>query len=333
MKLGLLTRLFTATQGRPDESEADVSPTGPEWERNIATKSQFEAGLDLAKEIGADVVEISQSGQPSGAEYLLENASARTGFLHTLECLGLQIAALNCSGIPLHPVRGTHSERMIRTTIRLAEKLGVKTIVAMSGAAADGANSSPVNWIFYPWPQESLDLLERQWERIINLWARLATMASDHGVEKIAIELHPMHLVYNVPTLERLREAVGPAIGANLDPSHLVWQQMDPLAVAGALGPAIHHVHLKDTQLIKSEIATAGVLDQRPFSNPDQRAWIQRTIGRGHGTEFWSKFFQSLELVDYQGAVCIEHEDPFQSYADGVREAGAFLRPLLPSTI
>ena len=66
-----------------------------------------------------------------------------------------------------------------------------------------------------------------------------APRRSAAGIERLAFELHPLHLVYNVPTFERMRDAVGPIIGANLDPSHLFWQGMDPLAVIRALGPAV----------------------------------------------------------------------------------------------
>ena len=194
----------------------------------------------------------------------------------------------------------------------------------MSGTSGDGADATTINWIFFPWPQESVDLLNRQWDEAVALWRELAIFARDHGVEKIALELHPLHLVYNVPTLLRMREAVGPILGANVDPSHLFWQQMNPVAVVRALGEAVHHVHLKDTELIPEQVAIAGVLDDRAFSDPQQRAWIQRTIGRGHNAEFWSAFINALLEIGYQGAVSIENEDPFQAYEEGVREAAAF---------
>jgi sugar phosphate isomerase/epimerase len=136
-----------------------------------------------------------------------------------------------------------------------------------------------------------------------------------------------MHLVYNVPTLERLRDRVGSIIGATVDPSHLVWQQMDPAAVVEKLGDAVFHVHLKDTALQVDELATAGVLDDRPFDQP--RAWSQRTIGRGHDSEWWRRFLRALVRQEYRGATVIENEDPEQSYEEGVREAAAFLSPLI----
>ena len=124
--------------------------------------------------------------------------------------------------------------------------------------------------------------------------ARWPGSPSDHGVRRIAFELHPLYLVYNVPTLERMRSAVGPVIGANVDPSHMFWQQMDPIAVIRALGPAVHHVHLKDTELVPEQVAIAGVLDQRPFEDPAGRAWGFRTVGRGHDAGFWAAFVAAL---------------------------------------
>ena len=155
----------------------------------------------------------------------------------------------------------------------------------MSGCPGDGPAGTTVDWLFYPWPADAMALLERQWAEAIPFWQEIASLAGANGVTRIAFELHPLHLVYNVPTLVRMRDAVGPVIGANLDPSHLFWQQMDPLAVIRALGPAIHHVHLKDTQVVADQVALAGVLDQRPFEDVANRAWVFRTVGRVHGPD------------------------------------------------
>lgn len=88
-----------------------------------------------------------------------------------------------------------------------------------------------------------------QWnEVLIPYWKDLAAFALAHGVNKIGLELHPGFAVYNTDSLLKLREAVGDVIGANLDPSHLFWQGMDPVAVIRKLGPAIHHFHAKGYQ-------------------------------------------------------------------------------------
>ena len=293
----------------------------------------FESALDLAARIGATGIEIATGGQSSAPhlqiEELLSDRGARASFASAFASRGLRIAALNCSAWPLHPVHGDRHVEIIRSTIRLAGELGIRKIVTMSGNPGDGRGSTAVNFTWYPWPTESMALLDRQWAAAIELWRDLAAFALAHGVERLAFELHPLHLVYNVPTLFRLREAVGPIIGANVDPSHLFWQGMDPLAVIGALGPAVYHVHLKDTQLLADQVAIAGVLDQRPFDVPTERAWVFRTVGSVHGPEFWSAFIAALERVGYDDVLAIENEDASLPAQEGVEQAATFMRPLL----
>jgi len=225
---------------------------------------------------------------------------------------------------PGPPICYQHEESGDRFTFLQEGKL-----VTMSGNPGDGSDSSAVNFTWYPWPDDSMALLDRQWAAAIPLWQDLGAFALAHGVDRLAFELHPLHLVYNVPTLRRMREAVGPVIGANVDPSHLFWQGMDPLAVIRALGPAVHHVHLKDTELVAYQMALAGVLDQRPFEDPVNRAWVFRTVGAVHGPEFWSAFIAALESVGYDDVLSIENEDAGLTPQEGVEQAAAFMLPLL----
>ena len=293
----------------------------------------FEDALDVAARIGATGIEIATGGQSSAPhlriDELLGDAGKRAAFAAAFESRGLRIAALNCSAWPLHPVVGDEHVALIRSTIRLAAELGVRKIVTMSGSPGDGPGSSTVNFMWYPWPADAMALLDRQWTAAIDLWQGLGAEARAAGIDQLAFELHPLHLVYNVPTLERMRDAVGPIIGANLDPSHLFWQQMDPLAVIRALGPAVHHVHLKDTEVVPEQVALAGVLDQRPFDDPSQRAWVFRTVGSVHGVEFWSAFVAALREVGYDDVLAIENEDAGLPPEAAVEEAARFMRPIL----
>lgn len=293
----------------------------------------LEAALDIAADIGATGIEIATGGQSSAPhlriDELLADAGRRGRFIAAFESRGLRIAALNCSAWPLHPVVGDEHVALIRSTIRLAAELGVRKIVSMSGSPGDGTGSTTINFTWYPWPADAIALLERQWAAAIDLWQDLGPYAQAAGIEQIALELHPLHLVYNVPTLQRLREAVGPVIGANIDPSHLFWQGMDPLAVIRALGPAVHHVHLKDTAIDPDQVAIAGVLDQRPFDDPAQRAWVFRTAGSVHGHEFWSAFVDALRNVGYDDVLAIENEDAGLTPEAAVREAARFMHSVL----
>jgi sugar phosphate isomerase/epimerase len=126
-----------------------------------------------------------------------------------------------------------------------------------------------------------------------------------------------------------MREAVGPIIGVNVDPSHLFWQGMDPLSAVRALGPAVYHVHLKDTQIVPDQVALAGVLDQRPFDDPSQRAWVFRTVGSVHDGAWWSAFVAALRDVGYDDVLSIENEDASLGPEAAVEAAARFMRPIL----
>lgn len=293
----------------------------------------LEQAADLAVEIGATSLELATGGQSPAphldVDELLADAGALARLRSVLDERGLRVSALNCSAWPLHPTKDASHRDLIRRTIQLAERLEVDTIVTMSGCPGDAAQDTSLNWVWYPWPEDAVELLERQWEQVVAAWRELASYAVERGVDRIAMELHPLHLAYNVHTLRRLRDAVGPAIGANLDPSHLFWQQMDPVAAVDALADCLYHVHLKDSEVIHSEAALAGVLDNRPFTDPKRRAWAFRTVGRAHDAGFWRRFLRALADAGYTRALSIENEDVEQPHELGVREAAAFIGGLL----
>lgn len=292
----------------------------------------FEQALDVAAEAGIEAVEIAAGGHSRAPHMriaeLLGDRAARQRYRAAIESRGLRLNSINCSSDPLHPVHGGEHRLLIEDSIRLAGELGVDKIVSMSGCPGDSPQGRGANFIWFPWPNEMLEIREEQWEQGIEVWGELAGFAREHGVERIALELLPLQLVYNVPTLLRLREAVGPVIGTNIDPSHMVWQQMDPPRVVAALGPAVHHVHLKDTEMFADELALNGVLDVRPWDDPTRRSWVFRTIGKGQPAPFWSAFLDALGKIGYDDVLSIENEDPLLPGAAGVYEAVAFLDSL-----
>lgn len=233
-----------------------------------ASQRSLEGALDLAAELRLDYIELA-TGNWSNAPHidldeLTESSSARDRLVSAIADRGLTLSALNCSGNPLHPgPSGRTHDEVTRKTIALAPQLGTDRVVMMSGLPAGPGDSHP-NWVTVAWPRETADLLRYQWDDVlVPYWTDLASFAHNQGVEKIALELHAHQLVYNVPTLLALREAVGPIIGANLDPSHLMWMGSDPLAAVDGLGNAIHHVHAKDTALT-THAGLTSVLETRP---------------------------------------------------------------------
>lgn len=292
-----------------------------------------EEALDFAVKIGATAVEIATGGMSEALhlnlDELLNDPQQSSRYHDAITSRGLRIGALNCSAWALDPIKGEQQVAAIRSTLDLAKRWGVTKIVTMSGCPGDGPGSTTSNWLWYPWPPENAEIRERQWDQAIALWQDLAKYAADCGVDRIAFELHPGHLVYNIPTLIRMREAVGPSIGMNLDPSHLFWQQMDPIAVMRALPEAVYHVHLKDVELVPDQLGLAGVLDYRPFEVIGQRAWTFRALGLGHDETFWTNFVSSLHAIGYDDVLSIENEDPYMSVAEGVEQAARFIRPIM----
>jgi sugar phosphate isomerase/epimerase len=298
-----------------------------------APNLSFDEALDLAVRVGATTIEIAGGGQSSAPhlrlDELLDDARRRSEFQGAFARRDLRIAALNCSAWPLHPVIGEAQREIVRKTIRLAGLLGVDKIVTMTGTTGDGPGATTINWVWYPGPDDQVSLLERQWDEAIATWRELGAFALDHGVTRVCFELHPQNLVYNVPTFRRMFEAVGEPLAVNLDPSHFFWQGIDPIASVRALGRAIGHAHLKDTEMDAEQTALAGVLDDRPFERGTERAWQFRTVGAVHDADWWSSFVRVLQDVGYDDVVSIENEDLTLSEVAGVEASADFIRPLL----
>ncbi len=299
----------------------------------------LDAALDWIAGQGIEAVEIgtgSFSPVPHcNLENLLNDAGARAKFKAAIESRGLILSALNCNGNLLdpHPERGQKSQDTFYKTVRLANLLGLDTTVTMSGCPGDLGGGAYPNWVTCNWQREYVELLERQWAEVIEpFWKQAGAFAADHGV-KVAIEMHPGQAVYNTRSLLRLREIAGPSLGANLDPSHLFYQGMDPFVVIKALGKGgVFHVHAKDTRLDPQEMALNGGLDTRPMAMTGERAWVYRTVGYGHGESWWRDFVSTLRLMGYDGVLSIEHEDRLMGSREGIIKSVEFLKPILLKT-
>ena len=286
------------------------------------------------KPLGIQAVELGTGNYPGDPHIKLDWLSQPTKlkeFKQKLDDEGIAISALSCHGNPLHPnkhIATTHSE-VSRRTILLAEKLGVTRVNDFSGCPGDSDGSKFPNWSPTPWPPDYPEILKWQWEKkTIPYWKKRAKFAEEHGV-RIAIEMHPGFVVYNPETMLRLREAAGPAMGCNFDPSHMFWQGIDPCAAVRRLGEAVLHVHAKDTRLYDINSKVNGVLDTKPYSDEKNRSWIFRTVGYGHDADFWTDFISTLQMVGYDDVLSIEHEDSLMSVDEGLTKAAAFLNQIV----
>lgn len=280
--------------------------------------------------LGVSTVELGTGnypGDPHCKLSMLENTSELSEFKKKLDDHGISISALSCHGNALHPDKAfaAANAEVNRKTILLAEKLGVPVVIDFSGCPGDSDEAKYPNWVTCPWPPDFLDLLEWQWEKKVTpFWQERGKFAADHGV-KIAVEMHPGFVAYSPETMLRLREIGGPSIGCNYDPSHMFWQGIDPIAAIRVLGDAIFHVHAKDTQIYSGNLPKTGVLDTKKYTDERNRAWIFRTVGYGHGAEWWSEFISTLRMFGYDYVLSIEHEDSILSPEEGLTKAIRFL--------
>ena len=303
---------------------------------NLYGGKSLDEALSILSSLGVKSVELGAGGYPGKAHCdpaaLLADPAALKEFRATLAKYDIEICALAAHGNPVHPNAeiAARFDRDFCDAVLLAEQLGVDTVITFSGCPGDSETSQYPNWVTCPWPDDFLKILNWQWnEKLIPYWKKTADFAKAHGVNRIAFEMHPGFCVYNPETLLRLREAVGDVIGANLDPSHLFWQGIDPVAAVKALKGAIYHVHAKDTKIDEQNTAVNGVLDTKHYGKELERSWIFRTVGYGHGESFWRDFVSTLRLCGYDRVLSIEHEDSVMTVDEGLRKAVAFLQPVL----
>jgi sugar phosphate isomerase/epimerase len=303
----------------------------------LFSQQNFEEMLDTVAAQNLQAVEIGTGGYPGNAhcnrEDLLESDSKRNAYLQAVRSRGLEISAFSCHGNPLHPQKAISSEddKVIRQTIDLASKMEVPVVNTFSGCPGDHENAKYPNWPVAPWPNDYQEILKWQWEeKVIPYWSDIAKYASERNV-KIGLELHGGFSVHTPHTLLRLREAAGDAIGANLDPSHMWWQGIDPVQAVQILGraDAIHHFHAKDTSVDPVNVHRHGVTDMQSYSNMLDRAWQFRTVGYGHDLKVWADIISALRLVGYDYVVSIEHEDGLMSVGEGLAKAVQNLQPLI----
>jgi sugar phosphate isomerase/epimerase len=298
-------------------------------------KWPFEKALDYIQSVGVQAVEVGCGGYVGDAHckpaQLLHDDAASQAFKKAVESRGLTISALSAHANPLHPdpAIGEAHREYVTNGILMAEKLGVDTFVTFSGCPGGGPDDKTPNWITCPWPPDFSQTVKWQWEEVLlPYWQQTGKFAQEHGV-RLAIEMHPGFCVYNPETMLALREAIGSNLGTNFDPSHLFWQGADPVHAIRALGDAIFHFHAKDTIIDPINATLNGVLDTKSYSDFSHRSWIFRTVGYGHGEDVWRAMISNLQLVGYQGAISIEHEDGLMSQNEGFTKAASFLKNIL----
>lgn len=209
-------------------------------------------------------------------------------------------------------------ERMKRTA-EAAAALDVPVVNGFTGAPNWGA------WYIFPPAyektyEEGFKLFSQRWGEILDAFA-------SQGV-KFAHEVHPQEQIYNIETAEQALKAIKyrKEFGFNFDPSHLIWQGIDPVVFIKKFGDRIYHMHAKDAELVKENVATSGCIPTGAWRRPG-RGFRFRVVGWGDVP--WKRVMTALLEVGYNYVMSYEHEDPVMSREDGVEKCIAFLKPLI----
>ncbi len=312
----------------------------------LADKPLGEA-LDIIAGLGLTSVEINSGGFLPPIHLpvndIRESEGARQQYLGEFASRGLTLTALNCNGNPLYPRADfPHSQDLI-DSIELAALLGVKCVVTMSGTpGAEPGTSVPV-WNPLPWWSPFLDVQDHQWGVAIPYWKDIQARAAAADV-KVAIEMHPGNIVFTPRTMHRLAAEINAThVGAEMDPSHLFWQGIDPVLAIADLGELVYNAAAKDTR-INEAARVNGVIDDSftrvaegepgylPLGGgttlsgwPSQSSWDFVAVGRGHDTAYWTEFLRALHKIDPDMPVNIEHEDQELDQLEGLRFAAQTL--------
>ena len=294
----------------------------------------LDESLKFLSDKGVKQLELGVGGYPgtvhADAKVLIKDEKKRKELMDTFAKYGMTISALSVHGNCVHPNKEVAQkfEEDFRAACVLAGQIGIDRIVTFSGCPGSDESAKQPSWVTCAWPPEYLDVLDYQWnEVLIPYWKEAVKFANENGVKKIALEMHPGFCVYNPETLLKLRKAVGDTIGANLDPSHLLWQGMDIIDVIYELKDAIYYFHAKDTELNMRNVRKNGVLDTKHYSDLENRSWVFRTMG--YGTDNWKQIISALKVVGYDDSISIEHEDALMAPFEGLEKAIDYLKPML----
>lgn len=280
MELGLLTAAF------PDTPLTDVADWAASHGFSRLEVACWPRGEGAARRYaGVSHLDVASLDQTRGPEVVAELASR-----------GIRLSALGYYPNPMHPDpahRAAVADHL-RALIRAAASTEVNLVTTFAGG--DQRKSADENLVTFA-----------------EVWPPLVRYAAEHGV-RIAIENCPMIFSadewpagHNIAYAPRLWDAMfdavdgDPALGLNLDPSHLIWQMINVERVVRDYGDRIYHVHAKDLQIDREGLYRNGIMS----------AGIGWQVPRlpGHGDVDWRKFVAALYRAGYDEVLCVEHED------------------------
>ena len=300
----------------------------------------FEEVARLAGEWGYDGLEIASWGDHLDPWRAAEDDSYVQNRLEILERNGLKVYAisnhLKGQAVCDDPIDARHRDILpdriwgdgdpegvrqraaeeLKVTARAAARMGVETVTGFTGSAS---------WKYVAmFPPVADELVEAGYRDFADRWNPIMDVFDEVGV-RFALEPHPSEIAYDYWTTQRTLEAIGhrAAFGLNWDPSHMVWQGIDPVGFLWDFQDRIYHVHCKDTKLRLTDGRSGRLSSHLPWGDP-RRGWDFISVGRGDVP--WEDAFRMLNAIGYQGPLSVEWEDAGMDRLLGAPQALEFVR-------
>ena len=291
----------------------------------------------LASDIGYEGIEIACQAHVDIHKVLDDNTYADQ-FLATLKKYNLRVWALSAhligqcvgdrydsrlnnfapnalAGKP-DEIRAWAIEEM-KLVAHAAKKLGVKIVTCFLG--------SPIWPFWYSFPQTTQAMVDEGFTLIKELWTPIFDVYDACGV-RLALEVHPTEIAFDFYTTERLLKTLDyrPTLGLNFDPSHLVWQGVNPQLFIREFASRIYHVHMKDVKLTMD--GRAGILGSHIEFGDTRRGW--NFVSLGHGNVDFDGIIRELNQIGYHGPLSVEWEDSGMNRVFGATEAYEFTKKI-----
>jgi sugar phosphate isomerase/epimerase len=205
----------------------------------------------------------------------------------------------------------------MKLTAKVAKEMGCQVVTGFTG--------SPIWKFWYSFPQTTEKMIEDGYKKVVELWNPILDEFDKYGV-KFALEIHPTEIAFDYYSTKKLFEYFDnrPTIGINFDPSHLVWQGINPVLFLRNFKEKIYHVHMKD--VFTNFDGFSGVLGSHlPFGDT-RRAWNFRSLG--HGNVDFEEIIRELNSINYMGPLSVEWEDSGMDREFGAKESIDFVKKI-----
>ncbi len=300
---------------------------------------EFETMCKKAKEFGYEGLEIACWGDHMDVFKGAEDKKYCDDKLATLKKHGLQVKAISnhlagqlvcdpntdhrSDGFAPDDCKGNAKKKTawaveaMKKTAMTAKNLGVDTVCGFTG--------SSIWHMIYAFPPVTQEDLDKGYEHFAKMWNPILDVFKKNGV-RFGLEAHPTEIAFDIITAKRALKALGnrKEFGFNFDPSHLLWQGVDPVRFIEEFPDRIYHVHMKDA--IVTLTGYESILSSHLDFGAQHRGWDFRSLGRG-GVDF-EEIIRALNRINYQGPLSVEWEDSGMNREHGAKEACEFVNDI-----